>query len=101
MAATYCEPTVLWRLSRARSGEATAVVVPHWHFASLVFFENGAIMSCEDFCSLDDAVMAADDARRRLEGEGCSEAANQVATRGRSAKFGAASSLSSSSRCAG
>jgi hypothetical protein len=38
-----------------------------------VFFENGAIMSCEDFCSLEDAVTAADDARRRLEGEGWCE----------------------------
>jgi hypothetical protein len=73
MATTYCEPTVLWRLWRAQDGEATAVVVPHWHFRMLVLFEYGTVMSCQDFRSLDDAVTAADDARRRLEGEGWCE----------------------------
>jgi len=47
MAASYCEPTVLWRLVRGRR-VARAVVVPHPIATTLVVFLDDAVETVVD-----------------------------------------------------
>lgn len=45
---TYCEPTVLWRLRRSATDTARATVVPHWQYATVLWWVNERLEGAVD-----------------------------------------------------
>jgi hypothetical protein len=53
---TYCEPTVLWRLRRSATDTARATVVPHWQYATVLWWINERLEGAVNCASLHDAI---------------------------------------------
>ena len=67
---TYCEPTVMWRLSHPDGRWAHAIIVPRGSQASAMWFINGRPEHADDFENWKNAIKWIEGVRRGLKAGG-------------------------------